>query len=600
MSVLYLWLPNEPEAPRRAVLSTMESALRVHEEQRASFWDLHGLGMGALVRDAEEQTRVEPVQSAGGYYLWVVGEIFDGGKLADGTGVVACQRREFRASLLERLAAVGLDELDSLDGEYVLVLWDADSRRLTIANDRFGGLPIYWSQSSSGLALAGGVRGVLAAPGVSAEPDPVALREAVTFGGFRLGDRTNVRAVKMLPGGTIVTAREGEIRFRHYWRYGDLRSHPVGSTPALIEEAGALWRRALHLRSGDGERPGQTLSGGLDSRAILAEAAPAARSWTAITYGIEGCDDARFARRAANAAGVDWHFHDIYPPGEDWLGSRTRHIQDTDGLIALGDLMHVDTIDVQRQRLREHFSGYIGDVVCGSTYADIDDVHGLYARLPFYGIGLGMSGERAHQRLLRMLKALDGAPPRFAIFEHKFPQSTNRWTAAWRPWLKVRKPFIDYKLFDFWQGLPLEVRVDGRLYERFLLHDYPHLYARIPNHKTGVPVLTPSWRYHIRRVARFGARKLRRYLGFAPPSRAYHDDRGHLGREGRARLEDMLLAKGSLCGEILGPEPVRRVLQAWLHSGAAPEQVIGAMYVFESYHRHLGNHLRASRSIAHG
>ena len=64
---------------------------------------------------------------------------------------------------------------------------------------------------------------------------------------------------------------------------------------------------------------------------------------------------------------------------------------------------------------------------------------------------------------------------------------------AWRPWLRVRKPFVDYAFFDFCQGLPADVRVEGRLHERWLHAMYPRAFA-IPNQKTGMPILTAGWR----------------------------------------------------------------------------------------------------------
>jgi asparagine synthase (glutamine-hydrolysing) len=264
------------------------------------------------------------------------------------------------------------------------------------------------------------------APGVEPKPDPEALREAVTFGGFRLGDRTNVDGVKMLPGGTILRLRDGAIEERRYWRFGDIPRQAPQPRERLLEEAGTYWEVAIRRRLDGCERPGQTLSGGLDSRAILAEAAPRNPGWAAITYGIPGCDDARFAERAARAAGARFRFVSLYDRSEDWLTARTRHIQSTDGLIALGDLMHVETVGVQAEEMHVHFSGYVGDAVCGPTFTDIETVHDLYRTLPYYGTGLGISGAEAHERILQLVRNLDGAHPRYAVYENKLPQATNR------------------------------------------------------------------------------------------------------------------------------------------------------------------------------
>jgi Glutamine amidotransferase domain/Asparagine synthase len=595
MSLPYIWLPRDAGHPTAEVIQSMGTALRVQPAQTSYQWNLPGIGVGVLVSDpCRRGESVEPVRTGNRHCFWVLGEIFDGGRIVDAVGLETTRTREFQNRLFDVLIEHHFQGLESLDGEYVLIHWDSLSRELTVANDRFGGLPLYWAQSPSGIAIAGGVRGVLMAPGIGRAPDIDALREAVTFGGYRLGARTNVTGVQMLAGGSRLTVRDQTASTRRYWTFKDVSERPERSRTELIEEARVLWERAIRIRLDDCELPGQTLSGGLDSRAILAEAAPRVRSWVAITYGIEGCDDARFAELAAIAFNVRWLFWDLYTRTDDWLSSRTKHIQSTDGLIALGDLMHVETIDVQRKEMHTHFSGYIGDAVCGSTFTGIETVNDLYAYMPYYGTGLGMDGAEAHERILQMVSGLNGAAVRYAVFENKLPQSTNRWTASWRPWLRVRKPFLDYRLFDFWQGLPVSVRRQGRLYERFLLQCYPRAFARIPNHKTACPVLTPQWRYQITRASRYASRKVRNRLGMPTPARAYHDDLGHLSPQSRRTIEETILGTQSLCCAALGHEQVSSVLYAWLKRGQSPSQVIGALYTFESYHRDLSIELRSA------
>ncbi len=592
MSVLYFWVPSDPGRPTDAVLQAMERSLRVHPLQKASSWNVPGLGLGVLDSDpCGTLPEPGPVRIADRHLFWMAGEIFRGGSLLDVRGPDDSRRPELQRRLFEILFRLGFENLGSLDGEYLLVHWDSSTRTLTLANDRFGGLPVYWAQSEEGIAVAGGVRGVLMAPGIAAKPDPEALREAVTFGGFRLGERTNIKGVSMLPGGSVLTLRDGAIRRKRYWRFGDIRERAPERGERLIEEAGTLWEKAVAHRFDGCERPGQTLSGGLDSRAILAEAAPRTRSWVAITYGIPRCDDARFAERAARAAGARFRFVSLYDRPEDWLTRRTRHIQSTDGLVALGDLMHVEIVSEQVEEMHVHYSGYIGDAVCGSTFSDIEKVEDLYRTLPYYGTEIGMSGAEAHERILQLVRDLDGAHPRWAVYENKLPQATNRWTAAWRPFLRVRKPFLDYELVDFWLGLPARLRKEEKLYERFLLARYPKLFRRIPHQKTGVPVLAPPLRRQLTRTVRFALRR----MGLSRSPRQYHDDLGHSGAGVRRRIEETILGDGSLCCEILDRKRVANLVRAWFDQGRAPDQAIGALYVYETYHRDLGAHLRASR-----
>jgi hypothetical protein len=244
MSVLYFWVPTDPDRPTDAVVEAMERSLRVHPGQRASRWNVRGLGLGILECDpCGTLPDLSPVQVANRHFFWMAGELFAGGALIDVNGPEESRLPEFRSRLFEALSTERFEGLSSLDGEYLLVHWDASTQTLTLANDRFGGLPIYWAQSREGIAVAGGVRGALMAPGIELKPNPEALREAVTFGGFRLGERTNVIGVNMLPGGSVLTVRNGTMERRRYWRFGDIRERPPEPRARLLEEAGMLGRR---------------------------------------------------------------------------------------------------------------------------------------------------------------------------------------------------------------------------------------------------------------------------------------------------------------------------------------------------------------------
>jgi asparagine synthase (glutamine-hydrolysing) len=386
---------------------------------------------------------------------------------------------------------------------------------------------------------------------------------------------------------------------RRYWRWRDLGGRHAPSEAAAIEEVHACWKTAVRRRLAGARRPGQTLSGGLDSRALLAEAAPRSPSWTAITYGVPGCDDARYALAAAQAAGAAWTFLPLYRDG--WLDERARRIQDTDGLVELVDLCHLESLALQAERIDVHLSGYIGDAVVGGTFNRVGDARDVLAALPWYGPGLGLDEPEALARAEALLADLDGAPARFALFEHKLPQSTNRWSAAWRPWLRVRKPFVDYAFFDLCQGLPPALRDGDRLRRRWLVSRYPACFRRIPDQKTGLPPLAPGWRLELERARRFAWRALqpplaRLGLPAEPRRRAFRDEERHLRTpDVRARIE-ALLGPASLCAGILGRAPLARALAAFFDGAGAPVQVVGALFAFESYHRGLAAHLRAART----
>ena len=601
--MLFGWLSADAsDAPD--VLASMAAALRVTAEQRESVWTVGTLGIGLLERpvDGDEPVR-EPARATDGSALWMSGEAFDWPSHGGIRGAGESRSLLFRKRLLDAIGAEGPAAIRDLDGEYQIAFWNAAERALVLLNDRFAALPMYVAAARRGVAFAGGVRGVLMAPGVSAAPDVDALKEAVSFGGYRLGSRTNVRDIAMVPPATAVTISAGRFETRRYWTWAELRDGDSTDPRVLMEETRSAWANAIARRLDGARRPGLTLSGGLDSRAILAEAARQQRTVSALTYGVPHSDDVTIARRAARAAGAEWHLYPLYTEG--WLERRTKRILETDGLMDLVDLMHAEPLDVMPSAFDVYLSGYIGDVVSGATYLDIRNPEELLASLPYYGGRLALPAHEARERARQLIAAVPG-PARFAPYEHKLPQAIARIGDAARPFAHVRRPFVDYRVFETAQRVPHALRRRHRWHEQWLCSTYPSLF-RIPNQRTGVPPGSSRLRWQVTRAARYGWRRLlngARVAGLpvAVRDRSYHPDERYWSQPAaRAAIESAILRAESISCEVFGRARVDQTVREFFTHGAAPVQVIGALYVFERYHqtlsasladarRHLGQH----------
>jgi asparagine synthase (glutamine-hydrolysing) len=164
------------------------------------------------------------------------------------------------------------------NGQFAIAIWDVASRRLTLARDRYGIVPLYLCEHDGRLLFASEVRAIFAAdPGVTRAFDPVGLSETFTFWAS-VAPQTVFAGVTELEPGHVRTFSEAgvtDISIPGPGRSG-------GIPPMSFEDAASLVRarleEAVRLRVVRSDVPvGCYLSGGLDSSLIAALARRATR-----------------------------------------------------------------------------------------------------------------------------------------------------------------------------------------------------------------------------------------------------------------------------------------------------------------------------------
>ena len=175
---------------------------------------------------------------------------------------------------------------------------------------------------------------------------------------------------------------------------------------------------------------------------------------------------------------------------------------DTDGLMDLVDLMHTEALPGMPELFDVYLSGYVGDAVTGATFLPITDAETLMRSMPYYGGTLALPYGQAHERVTSALAGI-GGPVRHAPYELKMPQAISRITAAARPYVTVRRPFVAYRFFELAQRIPSAWKAGHRWHHEWLRSTYPDLFARIPHQRTGVPVGSSHLRWQVTRTTRF-------------------------------------------------------------------------------------------------
>ena len=156
--------------------------------------------------------------------------------------------------------------VERLRGMFAFAIWDDRNRCLTLARDRFGIKPLYYSMQHDKIVFASEVRALLASGIVSPAVD---ARAAYEF--FRTGSvpepRSLLAGVSTVEASQALTWQHGRFVTRQYW---EMRFEPsIESSAAPGELRRALVDSVAHHLISD-VPVGVFLSGGLDSTALLA------------------------------------------------------------------------------------------------------------------------------------------------------------------------------------------------------------------------------------------------------------------------------------------------------------------------------------------
>ena len=221
-------------------------------------------------------------------------------------------------TLPDSFARLGVAALRELNGNGSGVIMDRRNGSVVLFNDRFGLGRIYVHRAADALYFASEAKSLLAVLPGSRRWDERGLAETYTVGCV-LQNRSLFRDIHLLPPSSAwIFHRDGRIERQSYFDPGEWeklpRLSPVAYTDALIE----TFKRVIprYLRPGDGSA--MSLTGGLDSRMVLAWANAAPKTLPCYTFAgpIRDCADVRIARQLAQATRQE---HRVIDVGADFL-----------------------------------------------------------------------------------------------------------------------------------------------------------------------------------------------------------------------------------------------------------------------------------------
>lgn len=235
----------------------------------------------------------------------------------------------------------GEDCLSRLNGMWGFLIWDQRARKAFFARDRLGVKPVYFALASGGLSVASEPKALLTLHPELRRVDEASLYGFLAEGKLYTGEGSFYSGIHVLqPGhwGMYVPGASSPV-IRRYWTPPPTSPH-VLNYPDAVRSFGELLTDAVRLRMRSDVPVGFTISGGLDSSAVLQAAVTATESargrlqaFTSV-YGANAggdiVDERVWARRvAAEYDRVD--LEEVPARANDWMGLLRRIVWHMDG-----------------------------------------------------------------------------------------------------------------------------------------------------------------------------------------------------------------------------------------------------------------------------
>jgi asparagine synthase (glutamine-hydrolysing) len=316
----FLERPTRPQAAQEAIARAMTAALAHRGPDDAGIWtDADAgvaLGHRRLAIIDVSPLGHQPMSTADGRYIVTYnGEIYNYDVLAARlrqAGVILRGRSDTEV-LIEAFARWGVREtLVECEGMFAIALWDREARTLTLARDRLGIKPLYWSNNSGHFLFASELKALHQHPDWQPAIDPAAIASYLRFGYVPAPHSIYRDTYKLEPGALLTVSGENEPHVERYWDLREIVAQRRPPSPGddfdQLAELDTVLRRAVRNEMVSDVPLGAFLSGGIDSSLVTAlmqvQSSRPVRTFS-IGFSQEGYDEAAHAKRVAAHLGTE-------------------------------------------------------------------------------------------------------------------------------------------------------------------------------------------------------------------------------------------------------------------------------------------------------
>lgn len=244
--------------------------------------------------------------------------------------------------LLRAYLQWGSSCVERFNGMWAFVIWDPRTREAFLSRDRFGIKPLFFAAVPGGLGFASEPKALLELYPHLRRPDEVAIARLLAEKRIYVDGHSFYASISVFPAAHWGSFRPGDTTptLRRYWEFPAPDAPGSSTWPEVERDFEVLFDDSVRLRLRSDVPLGVTLSGGLDSTAILhatrngLDPVEQVRAYTAIYPSADGeaglVDEREWARLAA-AHYERTELVEVIASDRDLLGVLRRIVWHMDG-----------------------------------------------------------------------------------------------------------------------------------------------------------------------------------------------------------------------------------------------------------------------------
>ena len=260
----------------------------------------------------------------------------------------------------------GKNFIKQLNGSFVFILHDFTNEKTILVNDRYGHNIHYYALYNDKFFFAPEIKAILQDKTFKKELNDEAVAEFFTFGEF-WNTKTFFKGINVLPPGTILTNEKKKLSSEKYWNFSYKIDHQK-TQEEFVDELFTTYKKAVRIRMEDALRHGVTLSGGLDSRTVVA-GIPLEKRKNVITctFGPKECDEVKIAKKVSSKAGIGKHIVLEISP-QLLIDNAENEVWLTEGRSYIGVSFGYPLLSKVKNSIDVIFDGYALDLTLGGGY----------------------------------------------------------------------------------------------------------------------------------------------------------------------------------------------------------------------------------------